>query len=165
MSRFIAIDPSSTVTGWAVFQDQGLVAWGKIETNKVEYSYQFQFIINELACLARTYGFQEITIEDVRTAWHGKNRQRNIAALQIVFTSIRKWTEARKIPLAAYNPATWKNAVVGDVHASKEATKTNIRYRFPAVPDDLSDHEYDAIAIGIYHGAFRFQEALTEGGQ
>ena len=162
MTRFIAIDPSSTVTGWAVFQDQGLVAWGKIETKAVEYSYQFQFIINELGHLVRMYHFQEVVIEDVKTAWHGKYRQRNIAALQIVFTSIRKWTEARKIPLASYNPATWKNAVVGDVHASKEATKTNIGYRFPRVPDDLSDHEYDAIAIGVYHGGVRFLDGLAK---
>ena len=100
----------------------------------------------------------------MKTAWYGKNRQRNIAGLQIAFTSIRKWAERRNIPLAAYNPATWKNAVVGHVHASKETTKNNIRYRFPRVPDDLTDHEYDAIAIGVYHGALRFQEALTEGG-
>jgi len=162
MTRFIAIDPSSTVTGWAVFQDQGLVAWGKIETKAVEYSYQFQFIINELGRLVRTYGFQEIAMEDVKTAWHGKYRRRNIAALQIVFTSIRKWAERWKVPLAAYNPATWKNGVVGDVHASKEATKTNIRYRFPRVPDDLTDHEYDAIAIGVYHGGVRFLDGLAK---
>jgi len=162
MTRFIAIDPSSTVTGWAVFQDQGLVAWGNLDATKVEYSFRFQFIVNGLTGLGRTYGFQEIVIEDVKTAWRSKYRVRNIAGLQIVFTSIRKWAERRKIPLAAYNPATWKNAVVGDVHASKETTKTNIRYRFPRVPDDLSDHEYDAIAIGVYHGGVRFLDGLAK---
>jgi len=156
MTRFIAIDPSSTVTGWSVFQDQGLVAWGKLDATKVEYSFRFQFIVNELVRLARKYGFQEVAIEDVKTAWHSKNRQRNIAGLQIVFTSIQKWAERNKIPLAAYNPATWKNAVVGHVHATKEETKTNIWYRFPRIPDDLTDHEYDAIGIGVYHGGLRF---------
>jgi len=165
MSRFIAIDPSSTVTGWAVFEDDGLVAWGKIEADKVEYSYRFQFIVNGLKDLARTYGFQEVAIEDVRTAWQAKYRQRNIAGLQIVFTSIKKWTQGRKIPLASYNPSTWKKAVVGTFRASKEITKNNILYRFPRVPDDLSDHEYDAIAVGVYHAAIRFQEALVEGGE
>lgn len=156
MTRFIAIDPSSTVTGWSVFQDQGLVAWGKLDATKVEYSFRFQFIVNELGRLARTYGSQEIAIEDVKTAWHSKNRQRNIAGLQIVFTSIQKWAERNIIPLAAYNPATWKNTVVGHVHATKEETKTNIRYRFPRIPDDLTDHEYDAIGIGVHHGGLRF---------
>ena len=164
MGRFIAIDPSSTVTGWAVFQDDGLVAWGNMDAQKVEYSFRFQFIVNELGRLARTYGFQEVAIEDVSYAWHSKNRNRNIAGLQIVFTSIRKWAERRKFTLTAYNPATWKNAVVGHVHASKEITKNNIRLRFQGVPDDLSDHEYDAIAIGIYHAGLRRLEALTERG-
>lgn len=164
MPRFVALDPSSTITGWAVFQDQGLVAWGKLDATNVEYSFRFQFVINALVYLARKYGFQEIAIEDVRTAWHSKYRQRNIAGLQIVFTSIRKWAEKNNIPLTAYNPATWKKTVIGNYRASKEMTKTSIRYRFPAIPDNLTDHEYDAIGIGVCHGALRFQEALAKGG-
>jgi len=163
MTRFIAIDPSSTVTGWAIFQDQGLVAWGNMDAQKVEYSYRFQFIVNELIHLERTYGFHEIAIEDVRTAWRTTNRFRNIHGLQVVFTSIRKWAERNNIPMAAYNPATWKNAVVGAVAASKETTKNNILLRYEGVPDGLTDHEYDAIAIGVYHGGLRFMEALGKG--
>ena len=164
MGRFIAIDPSSTVTGWAVFQDDSLVAWGNLDTEKVEYSYRFQFIINGLKRLVLKYGFQEIAVEDVSYAWRSKYRIRNIAGLQIVFTSIKKWAERHGLAMSAYNPATWKNAVVGHRAASKETTKNNIRYRFPRVPDGLSDHEYDAIAIGVYHGALQFQEALLERG-
>jgi len=165
MIRFIAIDPSSLVTGWAVFEDQGLIAWGKIDASKVEFSFRFQYIVNELIHLCQVYHFTELAVEDVKTAWHSTNRQRNIAGLQIVFTSIRKWAEKHRIPLAAYNPATWKNAVVGHVHASKETTKENACLRFPALPRDLSEHEYDAIAIGVYHSGLRFLEALAKGGQ
>jgi len=151
VSRFIAVDPSSTFTGWAVFQDEGLVAWGKIDARKVEYSFRFQFIVNELIHIVQQYDFQEIAIEDVKFAWHSKNRNRNIAGLQIVFRSIQEWAKSLDLPLTAYNPASWKNAVVGHVHASKEITKANILLRFPRVPDNLTEHEYDALAIGVYH--------------
>lgn len=161
MPRFMAIDPSSTVTGWAVFQDDGLVAWGKIVTEKVEFSFRFQFIINELLHLLQVHGFQEVVIEDVKYAWQSKNRNRNIASLQIVYTSIRKWAEKHRIPITAHNPASWKNAVVGDVHATKEMTKSNLCLRFQNLPGDLSDHEYDAIGIGVYHASLR---AITERG-
>lgn len=163
MTRFIAIDPSTMFTGWAIFQDQGLVAWGKMDLRNVKYSFRFQFVVDELIRLVQKYGVQEIAIEDMKTAWHSKNRLRNIAGLQIIFRSIQEWAKAEGYPLAAYNPATWKNAVVGLVHATKEETKDNIRYRFPMIPDDLTDHEYDAIAIGVYHGGLRFLEGMSNG--
>ncbi len=164
MLRFIAIDPSTTVTGWAVFQDDTLVAWGKIDTRKTAYAERFPFIVGEISRRTSQYGVREVVMEDVKFAWRSKFRIRNIAGLQIVFRSIQQWAKEKGYPVTAYNPASWKNAVVGVNAAPKEVTKNNIRYRFPAVPDDLTDHEYDAIAIGVYHGALRFQEALTEGG-
>lgn len=160
MTRSIAIDPSSTASGWAVFEGQGLVAWGKIDASKVEYSFRFQFVVNELIHLIEMYHFTEVAIEDVKTAWHSKNRLRNIAGLQVVFKSIQEWAKSAGLDFAAYNPARWKNAVVGHVHASKETTRENVCYRFPRLPRDLSDHEYDAIAIGVYHSGLRFLEAL-----
>ena len=160
MSKFIAIDPSSSITGWAVFEDQGLVAWGKIDASKVEYSYRFQHIVNELIHLTQVYQLTEIAIEETKYAWRG----RNLSALRVVFIAIQKWAKSAGLPFTAYNVATWKNAVVGHVHASKETTQENVCYRFPTLPRGLSDHEYDAIAIGVYHSGLRFLEAQAKGG-
>jgi len=162
MTRFLALDPSSTVSGWAVFDDDRLVAWGKIDTKKVDYSFRFQFIINELVHLVQQYDFQEIAIEDVKFAWHGTNRNRNIAGLQIVFRSIQEWAKGLGLGLAAYNPATWKNGVVGSSHATKETTKENLCFRFPRLPRGLTEHEYDALGIGVYHGGTLKLEGMTK---
>ena len=161
MTRFISLDPSTTFTGWAVFQDESLVAWGKIDTRKVDYSFRFQFIINELVHLVQQYDFQEIAIEDVKFAWHGNNRNRNIAGLQIVFRSIQEWAKSLDLGLAAYNPASWKNGVVGSNHATKETTKENLCFRFPRLPRGLTEHEYDALGIGVYHGGMLKLEGMT----
>jgi len=150
-NRFISLDPSTTFTGWAVFQDEGLVAWGVIDTRKLPIDQRFHTIVAHISERASEYGAQEIAIEDVKFAWQGKNRNRNIAGLQIVFRSIQDWAKTVGFPLVAYNPASWKNAVVGYVHASKEDTKLNILLRFPRIPDKLTEHEYDAIGIGVYH--------------
>lgn len=45
---FLAIDPSSTELGWAVFKDDTLKAWGGISTAKVKYDRRFMFIVEEL---------------------------------------------------------------------------------------------------------------------
>ncbi len=164
MTRFISLDPSSTFTGWAVFQDEGLVAWGKVDMTKVEYHSRFSIMIENLKCLVQKYGIQEIAIEDVSFAWRSKFRVRNIAGLQIIFKSIQKWAKGVNLPLVAYNPATWKNGVVGHVHVSKEITKVNILLRFSRIPSNLTEHEYDAIGIGVYHGGMNHLESMAERG-
>lgn len=161
-TRFIAIDPSTTFTGWAVFQDLGLVAWGKIDARKISYAERFLFIINELKIPIFNYWIREIVIEDVKYAWHSKNRNRNISGLQVVFRSIKDFADKRGFPLTAVNPARWKNAVVGWNRASKQQTKDNILFRFPNLPGNLSEHEYDAIAIGIYYYEIKRLEEMTE---
>lgn len=160
--RFIAIDPSTTFTGCAVFQDDGLVAWGVIDTRKLQYAERFTSIIDELSRSAARYCIQEIAIEDVKYAWHSKHRNRNISGLQAVFRSIEDWAKGSGFVLTAYNPASWKNAVVGHRAASKETTKENIRLRFPGLFGDLTDHEYDAIAIGLFHAGLKRLERMAE---
>lgn len=157
-TRFIAIDPSTTITGWSVFEDIKLVAWGRIDTRKVQYADRFRLIVAGIAEVYMKYRFDEIVIEDVSYAWHSKNRNRNIAGLQSVFRSIKDYAITSDFPLTAYNPATWKNSVVGAHTAPKEITKNNILLRFPRVPDNLTDHEYDAIGIGVHHGAIMAYE-------
>jgi len=155
MARFIALDPSSTVTGWAAFQDESLIAWGKIDTSKLQFAERFSFIIDELSRLAAQFGATEIAIEDVKFAWAGKNRNRNIMGLQAVFRSVKDWAAGMEYPFAPYNPASWKNAIVGNSHATKETTIENIYLRFDGIPKNLSEHEADAIAIGCYHASLK----------
>jgi Holliday junction resolvasome RuvABC endonuclease subunit len=159
--RFISIDPSSTVTGWAIFQGESLITWGKIDVAKVEYGSRFARIVSGIAEAYMNYRFEAIVIEDVRFAWHSKNRNRNIAGLQVAYKSIQDYAKTSGFPITAINPATWKNAVVGHRAASKEITKNNIRLRFQSIPDDLTSHEYDAIAIGVYHAGVRKLEAMA----
>lgn len=160
--RTISIDPSSTVTGYAIFEDQGLVTWGKIDVTNVVYENRFGYIVGVLRRIADEYNIQEVAAEDVRVAWHGKNRNRNIAPLQVVYRSIELWAQRYDFSFTAYNPATWKSSVLGDHKATKDMTKANILLRFQNLPDDLSEHEYDAVGIGVYHTGLRYLEALEK---
>lgn len=160
--RFIAIDPSTTFTGWAVFDVEALVAWGVIETRGLQFAERFPFIIGELSRRVSQYGAQVVVIEDVKFAWAGGGRRnRNIAGLQAVFRSVEDWAKGSGRPLVAYNPATWKNAVLDGAHASKTDTRKNICWRFPGIPRNLTEHEYDAIGIGVYHAGTLKLESMS----
>jgi len=146
MTRFLALDPSSTVSGWAVFDDDALVAWGKIDTKKVDYSFRYQFIVNELIHLVQVYNFQEIAAETA-PRWQG----REIAALKVAYSSIKHWAKKVGLPMAEYNVSAWKTSVLGNCHVSKEGTQATVRLIFPRVPADLGEHVADAIGVGLYH--------------
>ena len=153
MNRILSIDPSSTFTGWAIFQDEKLVAWGKIKTDDLPTAVRFVRIVDELTRIGKEHGITQIAVEDVSYAWNSKNRNRNIAGLQIVFRSIKEMAKFNGWGFQSYNPGKWKNVVVGNASANKEITENNIRFRFPALPQGLTDHEIDAIAIGVCHAA------------
>lgn len=95
--RFIAIDPSTTWTGWAVFHGQGLVSWGVVDTRKVPFADRFPRIVAGIAEAYMNYRFQEIVIEDVKFAWGGSNRNRNIAGLQTVFRSLKDYATTSRM--------------------------------------------------------------------
>jgi Holliday junction resolvasome RuvABC endonuclease subunit len=160
--RFISVDPSTTFTGWAVFEVEALVAYGVIDTRALPFSQRFPTIIGDLSRRASQYGAQVVVIEDVKFAWAGVGRRnRNIAGLQAVFRSVEDWAKGMNYPFFAYNPATWKNAVLNGAHASKAVTKENICWRFPELPRNLTEHEYDAVGIGVYHGGILKMENLS----
>lgn len=168
MSRLIAVDPSSTLSGWAVFDGLLLVAWGDIDLRSYPYAEKFLKFIEGLDMIRRHWNFQEVVMENVSFAWQSPNRTRNIAGLQVIFRSTKEWAAFHQFPFTAYNPATWKASVVGSVHATKDETAANIHLRFPGIKDQLSEHDYDAIGIGVYHTSLRFLESRADkskGGQ
>ncbi|MCK9602060.1 MAG: crossover junction endodeoxyribonuclease RuvC [Sphaerochaeta sp.] len=158
-NRFVALDPSSLNVGWAVFQGDGLVAWGNISAGKIDFDRRFMFLTEQLSIVARQYNPQEIAAEETKFRWKG----REIASLRVAYLSIRKWAERSKIPWTQYNVATWKASVLGDNHAGKEQTEATIRMIYPRLPAGLSEHEIDAIAVGIYHAGVRRLETMAGG--
>ena len=157
MSRFIAIDPASTISGWAVFQDEGLVTCGTIDARMVEYSFRPQCVINELIRLAHRYNFQEVVVE-MAPRFKGTEP----AALKVVVNSIKHWTRGLGLPFYQYNVSSWKKHVVGNYLATKEEVAANIYLRFPRLAQGLTQHVTDAIAIGVNHAGIRRLEGMAQ---
>lgn len=154
--KFLAIDPSSTVLGWALFQDEGLEAWGIISTSKVPYDRRFMHITGELRQLHTKYGFTEVACERA-IRFEGKR----IPALEVAVVSIRKWAEQLKLPVAFYSPAEWKRSVTGSGAADKAAVARVIYLVYPQLPPGQSDHVSDSIGIGQHHYGVRKMERMA----
>jgi len=162
--KLLAIDPSSTNLGWAVFQDEELCAYGTISTDKVPYDHRYVHIVAELQALYDRYEFDEIACERV-IRFKGKK----IPALEVAVISIRKWAERvnwrnrHQLAMYFYSPAEWKVSAAGNGRADKAAVARVICLQYPQLPADVSDHITDAIGIGQHHCAIRRLEEMADG--
>ena len=159
--RVLSVDPSSTNLGWAVLDDDSLIAHGVISTKKVVYERRYLHITDELMKLRKEYSFDEVACERA-IRFEGKR----IPALEVAVKAIEKWAERRKwvdhpLPIYFYSPSEWKRSVAGAGNADKAAVARCVCLIYPQLPEDVSDHETDAIAIGQHHLGVRRLELMS----
>lgn len=161
--RILAIDPSSTVLGWAVLDpDEKVVEAGIVDCRKVEYSRKFMHLTWELTKVQN-----RLRADEVASERPFKMANKNTAALKVAAMSVRKWCEdkRRRLPFTEYSPSEWKASVVGNAYADKPQILEAIMFRLPGlklwnVRD--AEHMVDALGIGIHHQGVRRLEAMGE---
>lgn len=157
--NILAIDPSSTVSGYAIFSEGELKDIGEIDATKVEYSRRYMHITGELDKLRKDYGIADVACERA-IRFDGKK----VPALEVAVMSIKKWAQRLKIPIAFYSATEWKKSVIGDAQADKEAVARVIHLQYRDFSEPLSNHITDAIAIGLHHVGIRKWESMSAGG-
>lgn len=155
---FLSIDPSSTELGWAVFDDDRLVAWGGISTAKVPYVRRFMHITDCLKKLRILYRYTEVACEAV-IRFEG----RWVPALEVAIMSIKRWAREENMRIDLYNPSTWRSSFANTARATKEDVARIARLVYPDIPQGVSDHVTDAIGIGHHHYGVRRIEIMSEG--
>lgn len=144
--KLLAIDPSSTESGFAVLEDEELVDYGVVSTAKVPYDHRFMFITTALTALISKYGFTEVACERAF-----KSPKHNTAALQVSVMSIKKWAERYRLPISFYSSGEWKYSVVGHGNADKQAVARVVHLHFKDLKENVSQHVTDALGIGLHH--------------
>ena len=158
LPRFMAVDPGSKVVGWAVFEGERLIAHGTVHTKGQDYDKVATWIVARLADVRVKYLCTELAME--KTFMEPGHRA---ASLSFVEQAVRWWAKGHTARVDTYANNTWKKSVVGHGGASKADVRATIKLRFPNLPE-LTEHEYDAIAIGCHHAGIRKLEAMAEGG-
>lgn len=144
MTRFLALDPSSRETGWAVFDGEKLLAFGVVPVMKGTYGQRFSYLEHDLGQLLVRYAFAELAYEG------GSWGRFKVPALQVAIMTIRSWCREHKIMFYEYAPTAIKRGVTGSGKASKQEMARVIALQW-CVAEDLPQHVYDAIAVGQVH--------------
>lgn len=107
----LALDQATHVTGWAVFIDEKLTKWGKIEANQSDLGERLYYIKNEILKLISEYQIDEIVFEDIQMQSNVVNNVQTFKTLAELFGVLYETFTEIKVPNTAILASSWKSTL------------------------------------------------------
>ena len=144
----IALDESTTCTGYAVFNDSELIKHGLFALKSKNVLERVSYIMEEIEKLIKTYKPDNMVIEDVQITMNAATAK-SLLGLQFM---IEVYAHRNNISCETYRTTKWRkilglsNSRSLDRKAKKQETIDYVKDKYGI--DILKDDESDAIAIG-----------------
>ena len=153
----LALDPSSRVIGYAIFQDNLLMVWANVKITGIG-AHRFlaiEELLDQLTSQSQ-YTIDEIAMEVPK--W--RNTRKPAHSFFVAIDIIRKWAKSHKLPLFEYPPATVKKSATGNGRATKEQVARVLCLEYPELAKDDLGHATDAVGTGVHHLGMKRMEAM-----
>ena len=144
----IALDESTTCTGYAVFNDSELIKHGLFALKSKDVLERVSYIMEEIEKLIKTYKPDNMVIEDVQITMNAATAK-SLLGLQFM---IEVYAHRNNISCETYRTTKWRkilglsNSRSLDRKAKKQETIDYVKDKYGI--EILKDDESDAIAIG-----------------
>ena len=135
--KTLALDPSTTSTGYAVRDGLGLTTGVISREPKEPVEVRLYRTLQAIEELIMRVGAE-------RLAWEIPVRGHPIRTLD---TALRGLCKRFRLPYSRYYPSEIKKLVTGHGDADKDAVARAVCLVCPQLGGSLSEHEYDAVAI------------------
>lgn len=161
MGRIFSIDASLRSTGWAVVDETGIIATGKVTTTKTEQENVDETIVKitrDLIAIANDYHADYIGLEDGFVGKSGKTSLQLAGLRQSIITGFYFSNH----PVISLHPSRVRSLVMKKGNAGKEQVAEFIMNRYGHQPSVAAlgafndrpckaknSDMYDAIAIGL----------------
>ena len=150
MSRLLALDQSTKITGWSFFEDGELVDYGKINAIQTDLGDRLVYIKKEINNLIDTFNIDEVIMEDIQMQNNVVNNVQTFKVLSEVFGVISETLQEKKMKYTVVMSGTWKSTL-GIKGRTRPEQKRNAqeyvlnKYGVKAIQDVC-----DAICIGAH---------------
>lgn len=144
----IALDESTTCTGYAVFEDDKLIKHGIFSFKNKDVLERVSLIMEEIEKLVNIYKPNDMIIEDVQITMNATTAK-SLLGLQFM---IEVYAHRNNIHCKTYRTTKWRkilglsNSRTLDRKAKKQETINYVKEKYGI--NILKDDESDAIAIG-----------------
>ena len=142
--KILALDQASMITGWSVFDDEKLVAYGKLEMPKgSSVGERLVIIRNSVKALIDEYQITYVGFEDIQMQTSvGNNVQ--------TFSVILELCEELHMPYSVVSSMTWKSTFAIKGRQRAEQKRNAQLYVENTYHVQATQDECDAICIGAH---------------
>ena len=156
MSKLLALDQASRVSGWAFFDNGELKEFGKIVVSDDDIGERLYKIRTEVQNLINKFEIDEIVFEDIQLQTNVGNNVQTFKILAEVFGIIYELATELKIKNTAVLSGVWKSAL-GIKGRKRPDQKRNAQlYVNNIYSVSPTQDECDAICIGAYATQHQF---------
>lgn len=161
--RVLALDQSSKVTGYAVFEDGALRDYGHFTCSDNDIAIRLMHIRQQVEQLIDKYNITEMVIEDIQLQEGVGNNVATFKLLAEVFGVITELSAEKDISTAAVLAVKWKNGLKFKTRHREEQKREAQQTVELLFNKKATQDEADAVCIGIYYlKTFVYNEALAK---
>lgn len=153
MSRILSLDQSSKVTGYAIFDNNNLIDYGKFSYDDSNIDVRLVKIRNKVESLINTYFPAEVIYEDIQQQNNVANNVQTFKILAEVYGVISELLEELHIPHSTVLSTTWKSSLGIKGKTRAEQKRNAQEYVTRTYNIKATQDESDAICIGAYKTA------------
>lgn len=146
--RLLALDQATHITGWAVFEDDKLIEFGKIVSNHEDLGQRLYYIKHEILSLIDKYNINEVVFEDIQLQNNVGNNVQTFKSLAELFGVLQETFAEIKMPNVATLASSWKSALGIKGKGRAEQKRNAQSWVVNAYGVRPTQDEADAIAIG-----------------
>lgn len=151
MSRLLALDQASKVTGWAIFEDGELKSYGKISLDDPNTDIRLVQLRQGIQTLVADYNIDEVIFEDIQQQNNVANNVQTFKVLAEVYGVVSELLQEIQIPHSTVLAASWKSTlgIKGRTRAEqKRMAQLYVEQNYGIhVIQDIAD----AVCIGTHH--------------
>lgn len=151
MSRLLALDQASKVTGWAIFEDGELKSYGKISLDDPNTDIRLVQLRQGIQTLVADYNIDEVIFEDIQQQNNVANNVQTFKVLAEVYGVVSELLQELQIPHSTVLAASWKSTLDIKGRTRAEQKKNAQLYVEQNYGIHVIQDIADAVCIGTHH--------------
>ena len=149
--RILALDQASRVSGWAIFEDEELIKYGKIDANKYDdIGKRLHLIREEVQNLIEDEHIDKVYLEDIYMDGQRVNNVATFKVLAEVFGVLYELCVYMELPVDAILAGTWKSTLSIKGKTRPEQKRNAQKWVEETYGVKPTQDECDAICIGAH---------------
>ena len=151
MSRLLALDQASKVTGWAIFEDGELKSYGKISLDDPNTDIRLVQLRQSIQTLVADYNIDEVIFEDIQQQNNVANNVQTFKVLAEVYGVVSELLQEIQIPHSTVLASSWKSTLGIKGRTRAEQKKNAQLYVEQNYCIHVIQDIADAVCIGTHH--------------